>query len=104
MWLVSAHVDTEVNLNALEKHLNVKNGGLKWADEGRLFTYLGCVKGMVNYYAILNDNTNAVVMMVDKKLIEAPFASFHPMDCTASTAISSEGIMKIKDVTGRDEK
>jgi prolyl-tRNA synthetase len=104
MWLISAHVDTEVNMQALEKHLKVKNGGLRGADEGRLSTHLGCVKGMVNYYAILNDTSKAVVMMIDKKLVEAPFASFHPMDCTASTAISSEGIMKIKDVTGRDDE
>jgi len=36
-------------------------------------------------------------------LIDAEWASFHPMDNTGSTAINKEGIMKIKELTGRDE-
>lgn len=40
---------------------------------------------------------------MDKALMEAKFASFHPMDNTASTAITAESITKIKDLCGRGD-
>lgn len=36
--------------------------------------------------------------------MDAEFASFHPMDNTASTAVSKDGINKLKEVSGRDDK
>lgn len=35
--------------------------------------------------------------------MDAEFVSFHPMDNTASTAVSKEGIKKLKEVSGRDD-
>lgn len=35
--------------------------------------------------------------------MDAEWASFHPMDNCASTAINREGIMKIRELAGRDE-
>ena len=36
-------------------------------------------------------------------MIDAKFASFHPMDNTGSTAINVDGINKLKELAGRDE-
>lgn len=104
MWLVSAGNDTNINMKALEKHLKCANGSLRGADPESLDKYLGCVKGMVNYFASVNDAQKQVTVIVDKVLMEAKYASFHPMDNTASTAIKPEAITKIKDLCGRDDE
>jgi len=58
---------------------------------------------MCNYFAMINDTGKNVKMIIDEKLMEAKFASFHPMDNTGSTAINKEGIVKLKELAGRDE-
>jgi len=35
--------------------------------------------------------------------MDAEFASYHPMDNSASTAITKEGMVKLKELTGRDD-
>ena len=57
----------------------------------------------MNYFSIVNDTENAVKVIMDQRLIDAEWVSFHPMDNTASTCINQEGIMKLKKFTGRDE-
>ena len=46
----------------------------------------------------------AVKVILDKRLYDAPFVSFHPMDNSASIAINREGIEKLKTLCGRDNK
>lgn len=58
---------------------------------------------MVNYFAIANDLKNQVTVVMDKRLIDAPFASFHPMDNSGSIAINAEGIHKIAKIMNRDD-
>jgi len=58
---------------------------------------------MCNYFAMINDTGKNVKMIIDNKLMDAKFASFHPMDNTGSTAINKEGITKLKELAGRDE-
>lgn len=58
---------------------------------------------MCNYFAMVNDTGKNVKMIVDQKLMDAKFSSFHPMDNTGSTAINKEGIEKLKELSGRDE-
>lgn len=36
-------------------------------------------------------------------MIDAKYTSFHPMDNTGSTAINKEGILKLKELAGRDD-
>lgn len=103
MFLVCAGVDTEVDMKALNKYLKVGSGNLRAADEESLNKYLGCIKGTVNYFSMINDVEKKVKIIMDKRLIEAEWASFHPMDNTGSTAINKDGIMKLKELGGRDD-
>jgi len=103
MWLVCAASDTNIDLKALNKHLPCASGSLRAADHDSLEKYLGCRQGMCNYFAMVNDTGKNVKMIVDQKLMDAKFSSFHPMDNTGSTAINKEGIEKLKELSGRDE-
>ena len=53
---------------------------------------------------MINDKNKAVKVILDKRLYDAPFVSFHPMDNSASIAINREGIDKLKTICGRDKK
>lgn len=101
-WLVCAAVDTEVDLKALNKYLKVPSGKLTWGSEEALQEYLGCKKGNVNYFSIVNDKNNEVKVLFDKNLHQAKWASFHPMDNAASTCINTDGIEKIRKIAGKD--
>jgi len=103
MWLVCAAVDTVVDMKALNKYLPCGSGNLRGADADSLENILGCRKGVVNYFSIVNDTEKKVKVIMDQRLLDAEFTSFHPMDNTGSTAINKEGILKIKELTGRDE-
>jgi hypothetical protein len=48
----------------------------------------------------MNDKKKKVKVLFDTYLYEAPWASFHPMDNCASTAISRDGIEKIRKLHG----
>jgi hypothetical protein len=103
MWLICAAHDTEIDLKALNKHLPCSSGNLRGADAESMEKFTGCKKGMVNFFSVVNDTENKVNVIVDKKIMDAEWVSFHPMDNTASTAIKIEGLLKIKEVTKRDD-
>lgn len=58
---------------------------------------------MCNYFSMINDTEKKVKILLDKKLLDADSVSFHPMDNTGSTAIRKEGILKLKELAGRDD-
>lgn len=103
MWLVCAAVDNNFDLKDLSKHLGVGSGNLRGADEDVMSSLLGCKKGMVNLFAMLNDADKKVKVILDQRLADADWVSFHPMDNTASTAVSREGLQKLRAVSGRDD-
>ena len=58
---------------------------------------------MVNYFSIVNDVNHEVTFIMDENLMNAPYATFHPMDNTGSIAITAESIRKIAKIMNRDE-
>ena len=52
---------------------------------------------------MVNDVEKKVKVILDQKLMDAEFVSFHPMDNSASTAINKDGINKLKEISGRDD-
>lgn len=65
IWLICAGVDTEFDLKDVGKYLSVGGGNLRGADENVLYDLLGCKKGMVNYFSMLNDTDKKVKVIVD---------------------------------------
>jgi hypothetical protein len=103
IWLICAGVDTEFDLKEVSKYLKVGSGNLRGADEDALYKLLGCKKGMVNLYGMINDVEKKVKVVIDKRLADAEWTSFHPMDNTGSTAIPKGSLTKLMELTGRDE-
>jgi len=104
MWLVCAAVDNEFDLKDLNNYLPVASGNLRGADEESLNKFLGTKKGMVSYFSMLNDTNHDVKIIMDKRLMDAPYVSFHPMDNSASCAINKEGVLKLKELAKRTDE
>ena len=89
MWLVCAAHDTNLDIRALEKVLSLKNGNLRAASADTMFELLGVKPGKVNMFSLLNDKDKKVKFIIDKRLTEATWVGYHPMDNTATTSISN---------------
>ena len=64
---------------------------------------LGCKKGGVTLFSIVNDVNKAVSVIVDKRLWDDfDYVGFHPMVNTATTAISREDLKKVIELSGHE--
>jgi len=103
-WLVVAKPDEPIDLKMLAKYVSVSPGNFRGADADSLDKYLGCQKGNVNYFSIVNDKAaNKVKVLYSKALLEWEWQSFHPMDNTASTCINRAGVQKIRELSGKTD-
>ena len=96
MWLVIAAHDTEFDMKDLQKEFKVGSGNLRGASLETMEKALGATKGAVNLFSIINDESKAVTLVLDKRLLEEfEYVGFHPMVNTATVAITPEDIKKV---------
>ena len=91
MWLVTCLEDREVDLKSLGAALEA--GRFSFGSADRLMTYLGVEPGSVTPFAVLNDRTGAVTMVLDRALSEIEPLNFHPLVNTMTTAIAPEALL-----------
>ena len=96
-WLVCAASDTNIDMKALTKNLGVGSGNLRGGSEESMWERLGAKKGALSLFAIINDkDKKEIELILDKRITEEfKHVGFHPMDNTATTAITKESMMKI---------
>lgn len=95
IFLVCAAHNTEINMKALAKAVGVDSENLRAGSLDKMYEKLGAKKGTLNLFAILNDKPKAVTLVLDKRLTEAEWVAYHPMDNTATTAIKSSDQAKV---------
>jgi len=87
-----SHADTRADLNALGKRIGAK-GRLSFCAPELMDEVLGVAPGSVTPFALLNDREGRVsTVVVDAALVGDARCWFHPMENTASTAISPDGL------------
>lgn len=102
MWLVIACHDTQFQMKSLEKHLKCSSGSLRGAQPEVLEQTLGVKGGSVNLFALVNDPTHKVQLLIDSKLLnDFEYVGFHPMQNDFTTAIRKEDVRKIITLAGR---
>ena len=112
VWLVSALGETRIDLKALPRVIG--SARLSFGREELLWELLGVRPGSVTLFALVNDPAHKVRLVLDKALFDHPLVNFHPLANTATTAISTEGMMRflqhlgvrpqIVDFTSLDER
>lgn len=99
LWLVSALQDAAIDLKALPGRIG--SGRLSFGSPERLQAALGVTPGSVTAFALLNDPGHAVTFVADQALLDADPVNFHPLENTATTAVSQAGFRAFLHALGR---
>ena len=99
-FLICAKSDTPIRLNKLHPHLGSRR--LSFGKAEALFEKLGVTPGSVTLFSIINDTDQDVTLIIDQRLTEHDIVNFHPLLNDATTAISSEDMIKFAKATGHD--
>lgn len=97
--LVCACGNTPIRLNRL--HPVIGTARLSFAGEDLLVSTLNVRPGSVCLFALMNDPEGRVQLVLDAALVAAEQVNFHPMENTATTTLSREGMMAFIAATGR---
>jgi Ala-tRNA(Pro) deacylase len=97
-FLVVVGKDKKVDLKTLREQLGTSKLG--FASEERLDKYLGLTKGAVTPFGVINDKDCAVVVVIDKDMINSKKIGVHPNDNTATIFLSFEGLKKVIENNG----
>ncbi len=99
-FLICAESQAQIKVNKLHPHLGCKR--LSFGKAEYLMEHLGVTPGSVCLFAIMNDKDANVQLIIDKTLTDADVVNFHPLLNDATTAISSEDMVKFAKATGHD--
>lgn len=94
LYLASALAETEVDLVGLGKRLGSK-GRLSFGKPELMTQTLGVIPGAVTPFALINESARALTRFVlDRNILAREPMWFHPLENTASTAISAADFLK----------
>jgi len=85
-WLVSALQDARIDLKALPAAIGAAR--LSFGSAELMAETLGGRPGSVTAFALINDPGHRVRFVLDAALAKADPVNFHPLDNTATTAVS----------------
>ncbi len=90
-YLVILPAEKKLEMDKLEEALNDK---VKFANATDLNAILGLSTGAVSPFGLINDNEKKVKIVIDKKVWQSDFVSFHPNINTETFELSKEDFHK----------
>jgi Ala-tRNA(Pro) deacylase len=93
LFLAVTLEDVPVDLKALGPLIGAR-GRLSFASADLLREHLGVEPGSVTPFALFNNRTHSVTPVLDETMLEVDPLNFHPLENTATTAISSGDLLK----------
>jgi Ala-tRNA(Pro) deacylase len=93
LWLVCALGETRVDLKRLPEVIG--SARLSFGSEILMQELLGVTPGSVTLFALINDTTHRVKLVLDAALLQPEPINFHPLANTATTAISQAGLRQV---------
>lgn len=100
LFLIVTLEARELKLNRLSKP--VGSARLSFANADLLWEVLGVRPGSVTPFALVNDREGKVTVVLDAPMLEHERLHYHPLENTATTAISREGFMAFLALTGHE--
>ena len=93
LFLAVCHCDTKVDLVGYGRLAGAK-GRLSFGKPELMTATLGVIPGAVTPFALINEGARALAeVAVDEALMRAEAVWFHPLENTASTAVSPAGLL-----------
>lgn len=98
LWLVIALESTQVPLKRF--HTVIGSGRLSFGKPELLLEILGVEPGSVTPFALINDTRVRVSVILDETMMASDPLNFHPLENTATTAVSGNGLLAFIDSCG----
>jgi Ala-tRNA(Pro) deacylase len=98
LFLIVAEQSTAIEMKTLHKVLNAAR--FSFANAERLMTHLGVTPGSVTPFAVINDPTGEVTVVLDAALMAHDIVNFHPLTNTRTTSIRSADLRRFLTESG----
>ena len=98
-YLVVASDDTVIELRSLHRRLGA-TGRFSFGSAELLHELLGVVPGSVTPFAVINDTSCRVNVVLDAAMMAHEVLNFHPLVNTGTTSISRDGLVQFLEATG----
>ena len=100
LWLIVLLEDRQIALNQLPRHIG--SARLSFGKPELLHQVLGVAPGSVTPFALINDLDRRVNLVLDKVILAHKTVNFHPLENTATTALSPDGLLEFIRSCGHD--
>ncbi|KAI3420710.1 tRNA_edit domain-containing protein [Psidium guajava] len=101
-YIVSALVDTKVDLKVLSQRLGLGKGGLRMAPEEALGEILQVPLGCVTPFALINESARHVSLLLDQGFKSQQRCLFHPLSNDTSISLNTISLDTFLKSIGRD--
>lgn len=101
LFLVSARANAQIDLKRLHEVIGA-SGRLSFGSADQLLAALGVTPGSVTAFAVFNDLTGAVTMVLDAGLVASERLNFHPLVNTMTCGIDREDLLRFLRSTGHE--
>lgn len=98
LWLLTAEADRRIDLKTLHTRIGAKR--LSFGKPDLLMAVLGVTPGSVTPFALVNDRERRVSFVLDAAMLRAEHLNFHPLENTATTRVTPEGLKAFLRSTG----
>ena len=98
MWLVVSIESRQIDLKTLGKVIGA--GKVSFGSPDRLMEFLGVIPGSVTPFAAINDENNAVQVVLDSGFLDFDRANFHPLVNTMTSAIAPKDLLAFLEAVG----
>ena len=102
IWLIVALEDADINLKTVHKIIG--SGRLSFGRAELLEETLGVLPGSVTPFSLINDAEQRVSVVLDAAMMEHDVLNFHPLENTATTTISNDGLLTFVRDCGHEPK
>jgi Ala-tRNA(Pro) deacylase len=98
LWLVTAEADRRLDLKTLHARIGARR--LSFGRPELLLEVLGVPAGSVTPFALITDAERHVSFVLDAAMLGAERVNFHPLENTATTGVSPDGLRRFLASTG----
>jgi Ala-tRNA(Pro) deacylase len=99
LYLVVAPEDAAIELKSLHRLLGA-TGRFSFASADLMRELLGVEPGSVTPFAVMNDKSGQVTVILDAAMMAHEMLNFHPLMNTGTTTISRDGLLQFLEATG----
>jgi Ala-tRNA(Pro) deacylase len=99
VFLVVALENAVIELKSLHRLLGA-SGRFSFGSAELMRELIGVEPGSVTPFAVINDKTHRVTVVLDAAMMELEVLNYHPLVNTGTTTISRDGLLKFLEATG----